>query len=145
MRNNVVKAGETDSEDYEKALERVYQDMMSRHNDPEIIRMREDNNENSWNNLLIRPFELMTQDVKNLVKVYRNSTSDGERRGVWDHKPVMKEILPSYYRRDEVSSSGRQLVVALNFPEMGSIFMIMISGEIFPMDILWLQPDIMIG
>lgn len=43
MRNNVVKAGETDSEDYEKALERVYQDMMSRHNDPEIIRMREDN------------------------------------------------------------------------------------------------------
>ena len=66
MRNNVVKAGETDSEDYEKALERVYQDMMSRHNDPEIIRMREDNNENSWNNLLIRPFEL-DMTYKNIV------------------------------------------------------------------------------
>lgn len=141
MRNNVVKAGETDSEDYEKALERVYQDMMSRHNDPEIIRMREDNKKS----LLGEGHSLWVKDILNLLQVYRNSTSDGERRGVWDHKPVMKEILPSYYRRDEVSSSGRQLVVALNFSEMGSIFMIMISGEIFPMDILWLQPDIMIG
>ena len=141
MRNNVVKAGETDSEDYEKALERVYQDMMSRHNDPEIIRMREDNKKS----LLGEGYSLWVKDILNLLQVYRNSTSDGERRGVWDHKPVMKEILPSYYRRDEVSSSGRQLVVALNFSEMGGIFMIMISGEIFPMDILWLQPDIMIG
>ncbi len=141
MRNNVVKAGETDSEDYEKALERVYQDMMSRHNDPEIIGMREDNKKS----LLGEGYSLWVKDILNLLQVYRNSTSDGERRGVWDHKPVMKEILPSYYRRDEVSSSGRQLVVALNFSEMGSIFMIMISGEIFPMDILWLQPDIMIG
>lgn len=141
MRNNVVKAGETDLEDYEKALERVYQDMMSRHNDPEIIRMREDNKKS----LLGEGYSLWVKDILNLLQVYRNSTSDGERRGVWDHKPVMKEILPSYYRRDEVSSSGRQLVVALNFSEMGSIFMIMISGEIFPMDILWLQPDIMIG
>lgn len=141
MRNNVVKAGETDSEDYEKALERVYQDMMSRHNDPEIIRMREDNKKS----LLGEGYSLWVKDILNLLQVYRNSTSDGERRGVWDHKPVMKEILPSYYRRDEVSSSGRQPVVALNFSEMGSIFMIMISGEIFPMDILWLQPDIMIG
>ena len=124
-----------------KALERVYQDMMSRHNDPEIIRMREDNKKS----LLGEGYSLWVKDILNLLQVYRNSTSDGERRGVWDHKPVMKEILPSYYRRDEVSSSGRQLVVALNFSEMGSIFMIMISGEIFPMDILWLQPDIMIG
>ena len=107
MRNNVVKAGETDSEDYEKALERVYQDMMSRHNDPEIIRMREDNKKS----LLGEGYSLWVKDILNLLQVYRNSTSDGERRGVWDHKPVMKEILPSYYRRDEVSSSGRQPVV----------------------------------
>lgn len=103
MRNNVVKAGETDSEDYEKALELVYQDMMSRHNDPEIIRMREDNKKS----LLGEGYSLWVKDILNLLQVYRNSTSDGERRGVWDHKPVMKEILPSYYRRDEVSSSGR--------------------------------------
>lgn len=80
------------------------------------------------------------------MKVYRNSTSDGERRGVWDHKPVMKEILPSYYRRDEVSSSGRQPVVfGVKLLGDGEYLYDHDSGEIFPMDILWLQPDIMIG
>jgi len=110
MKNNVAKTNKTDSEDYEKALERVYRDMMSRHNDPEVLEMRE-NNENRWRQLMKQPVRQLVRDEKNLIKVYLNSTSSGKRKGAWDHKPVMKEILPSYYRRDEVNSSGRQPVV----------------------------------
>ena len=75
---------------------------MSRHNDPEIIRMREDNKKS----LLGEGYSLWVKDILNLLQVYRNSTSDGERRGVWDHKPVMKEILPLRAACESASSQA---------------------------------------
>lgn len=107
MKNDIAKSNKIDVEDYEKALERVYQDMMSRHSDPEILRMREDNKKS----ILGNGYLLRSKDISNLKQVYRNSTSKGDRIGAWDHKPAMKKILPSYYRKDEINSSGRQPVV----------------------------------
>ena len=75
MKNDIAKSNKIDVEDYEKALERVYQDMMSRHSDPEILRMREDNKKS----ILGNGYLLRSKDISNLKQVYRNSTSKGDR------------------------------------------------------------------
>ena len=131
--NDIAKSNKIDVEDYEKALERVYQDMMSRHSDPEILRMREDNKKS----ILGNGYLLRSKDISNLKQVYRNSTSKGDRIGAWDHKPAMKKILPSYYRKDEINSSGRQPVVfGGKIPGDNSYIYDHDFGEIFPMGIL---------
>lgn len=99
---------EISAEDYEKALDRVYNDMMSRHQDANIKQMRFDNQHRL---LGIAPGLSLGRDAANLATVYRNFTSNKDRVGEWDHKPVMKEILPSFYRKDEVNAEGRQPVV----------------------------------
>lgn len=101
MKNDIAKDNKTDVEDYEKALERVYQDMMSRLSDPKVLGAR------FFNSVM----PLGSLNPASLVYAYNNSKSEGNRIGAWDHKPAMKEILPSYYRKDEVNYSGRQPVV----------------------------------
>ena len=99
---------EISPEDYEKAVKRVYQDMMSRHKDIEVQQMRFDNQHHLFG---VAPGLSLGRDAVNLAKVYRNFTSGKERVGEWDHKPVMKEIMPSFYRTDKINAQGKQPVV----------------------------------
>lgn len=99
---------EISPEDYEEAVKRVYQDMMSRHKDIEVQQMRFDNQHHLFG---VAPGLSLGRDAVNLAKVYRNFTSGKERVGEWDHKPVMKEIMPSFYRTDKINAQGKQPVV----------------------------------
>lgn len=98
--------------EFEQILGGVYQDMISRNEDNEIKQMRDNNKYRALmvSNPLTLPVQL-ARDGVNLWKVKNNFTSKGNRVGKWDHKPKVKEIASSYYRKDELNSNGRQPVV----------------------------------
>lgn len=98
--------------EFEQILGGIYKDMISRNEDVEIKNLRDNNKYRSMMmmNPLSAPVQL-ARDGVNLWKIKNNFTSEKGRVGKWDHKPKIKEIASSYYRKDELNPNGRQPVV----------------------------------
>lgn len=105
---------------FEKMLDVVFNDMQSRHTDPEVQKMKDIYNEKliSLPNMaaaVLSPIKGLVsmvdvtigKRVKTYPQIYENFKSGGK----WDHKVQGKEILDSYYSKQEKNKDGQAAVV----------------------------------
>lgn len=101
-------------------LDVVFNDMQSRHTDPEVQKMKDIYDEKliSLPNMaaaVLSPIKglasMVDSTIGKRVKTYPQIYENFKSEGKWDHKVQGKEILDSYYSKQEKNKDGQAAVV----------------------------------
>lgn len=113
-------------EAFEKMLEVVYNDMQSRHTDPEVQQIKDIYSQKliSLPNMAtaaLSPIagisKMISSELGKRVKTYPQIHENFRSGGKWDHKVQGKEIFDSYYSKQEKNAEGQPAVIfAGNIP-----------------------------
>lgn len=113
-------------EAFEKMLEVVYNDMQSRHTDPEVQQIKDIYSQKliSLPNMAtaaLSPIagisKMISSELGKRVKTYPQIHENFKSGGKWDHKVQGKEIFDSYYSKQEKNAEGQPAVIfAGNIP-----------------------------
>lgn len=107
-------------EAFEKMLEVVYNDMQSRHTDPEVQQIKEIYSQKliSLPNMVttaLSPIKgvgkMIDSTIGKRFKTYPQIHENFKSGGKWDHKVQGKEILDSYYSKQEKNAEGQPAVI----------------------------------
>lgn len=107
-------------EAFEKMLEVVYNDMQSRHTDPEVQQIKDIYSQKliSLPNMAtaaLSPIagisKMISSELGKRVKTYPQIHENFKSGGKWDHKVQGKEILDSYYSKQEKNAEGQPAVI----------------------------------